>query len=92
MTRRCREPRAKRIELMVQVLAGHLALADQPAAVADSVKKRIEDPALRQPSAALAGERDQSGAIAVVVLEAARVELGAGRLGLRGCEEPERAG
>jgi hypothetical protein len=82
VTRWRREPRAKRVELMVQVLAGHLALADQPAAVADGVKERIEGPALRRPSAALAGERDQGGAVAVVVLETARAKLGAGCLGL----------
>ena len=82
MAGRRREPGAKRVQLVVQVLAGDLALGDQATTVADGVKQRIEDPTLSRPPSSLASERDKGGAVAVIVLEATRAKLGAGGLGL----------
>jgi hypothetical protein len=65
-----REVGAERVQLVVQVLAGDLALGNQTAAVADGIEQRIEGPALSRPPSSLASEGDQGGAIAVVVLEA----------------------
>ena len=66
----------------MQVLAGNLALSDESAPVADRVKEGIERPTLGAATAALAGEGDESGAISVIVLEAARAQLGAGGVSL----------
>lgn len=67
---------------MVQVLACNLALSDQAAVVAHRVQQRLTSPALGRPAPSLAGEGDKGGAVAVVVLEAPRAQLGAGGLGL----------
>jgi hypothetical protein len=76
------ESRAEGVELMVQMLAGNYASRDQPAAVAHRVQQRLEGSALDRAAAALTGQGDERGAVAVVVLEAARAQLGARRLGL----------
>src|ERR687897_2870716 len=58
--------RAERVQQGVQVLSHHLALGDQPPTVANGVKQRLEDPHPGRTRAALARERHESGAVAVV--------------------------
>ncbi len=53
------------------MLTQDTSLGDQPAAMSDGVEERLEDPLGGGTAAALAGERDQGGAVAVVVFEAA---------------------
>ena len=64
------EAGAERVQLVVQVLARDDAPGDQPAAMADRVKQRVEGSALHRAATALAGQGDKRGAAAVVVLEA----------------------
>ena len=90
MTRGRGQTGAERIQLIVQPLAQRPALVDELAAMSDRCEQSVERLVIRAAPLALAQQKDERGAVAIVRLEASRAELGARGLGLRGREQPQR--
>lgn len=91
MTRRCRQARAQRVELVVQTLLGDLAISDQAPTMTHRGAERIHRRLLGvSPACTLPGEVGQRGAITVVGLEPTRAQLHTCCLRLRRSEQPHR--
>jgi hypothetical protein len=88
MAGRGRQPWAQRLELVVQALLEHPAVADQPAPVANRADQRIHGAVGGWPAGALADQPDQRRAVTVIGLGAPPAKLGSGRLRLGGGKQP----
>jgi hypothetical protein len=76
----------------MEALLEDLAVGDQPPPVPDRPQQGIHRVGGGGPPGALADQPDQRRAVTVVGLGAPPAELGSGRLGLGGGEQPHRPG
>jgi hypothetical protein len=90
MAGRRRQSGAQRLELVMQALLQDLAVGDQPAPVTDRSEQGVNGVGAGWPAGALADQPDQRRTVTIVGLGATRPQLGSGRLGLGGCQQPHR--